>query len=69
MFDGLTVNTYRVQVEKPSDYVFMPKQCGQDVTVDSNVSEAGVTDTITLSNDDLTIDVGVNRKSLILLRK
>ncbi|SFI25109.1 hypothetical protein SAMN04488574_102118 [Bacillus sp. 71mf] len=51
MFDGLTANTYRVQVEKPSGYAFMPKQSGQDITVDSNVREAGVTDTITLSNE------------------
>ncbi|MEM5606758.1 S-layer homology domain-containing protein [Bacillus cereus] len=61
LFDGLTANTYRVQVEKSSGYIFMPKQSGQDVTVDSDVNEAGVTDTITLSNDDVTIDAGVNR--------
>ncbi|MDH4423763.1 MULTISPECIES: M60 family metallopeptidase [Bacillus cereus group] len=61
LFDGLIENTYRVQVEKLTGYIFMPKQSGQDVTVDSNVSEAGVTDAITLLHDDLTIDAGVNR--------
>jgi len=63
LFDGLIENTYRVQVEKPAGYVFMPKQSGQDVTVDSNVSETGITDAITLSNDDLAIDAGVNRNT------
>ncbi|SFQ87014.1 S-layer homology domain-containing protein, partial [Bacillus mycoides] len=61
LFDGLIENTYRVQVKKPAGYVFMQKQSGQDMTVDSNVSETGVTDAITLLHDDLTIDAGVNR--------
>ncbi|MGE7936488.1 M60 family metallopeptidase [Bacillus paramycoides] len=61
LFDGLAENTYRVQVERPSGYVFAPKQSGQDVTVDSNVSETGVTDAITLLHEDLTIDAGVNK--------
>ncbi|MDZ4406749.1 M60 family metallopeptidase [Bacillus cereus] len=61
LFDGLTENTYRVQIEKPSDYVFTPKQNGQDVTVNSNLSETGVTGVITLLHDDLTIDAGINR--------
>ncbi|MEC5240792.1 M60 family metallopeptidase [Bacillus mycoides] len=61
LFDGLIEDTYCVQVEKLTGYIFMPKQSGQDVTVDSNVSEAGVTDAITLLHDDLTIDAGVNR--------
>ena len=63
LFDGLIENTYRVQVEKASGYVFAPKQSGQDVTVDSSVSETGVTDAITLLHDDLTIDAGVNRNT------
>ena len=63
LFDGLIENTYRVQVEKASGYVFAPKQSGQDVTVDSSVSETGVTDAITLLHDDLTIDTGVNRNT------
>ncbi|WP_257156072.1 M60 family metallopeptidase [Bacillus cereus] len=63
LFDGLIENTYRVQVKKSAGYVFMQKQSGQDITVDSNVSETGVTDAITLLHDDLTIDAGVNRNT------
>ncbi|MGE6509873.1 M60 family metallopeptidase [Bacillus cereus] len=61
LFDGLIEDTYRVQVKKPAGYDFTSKQSGQDITVDSNVSETGVTDAITLLHDDLTIDAGVNR--------
>ncbi|MEH6890548.1 M60 family metallopeptidase [Bacillus sp. JJ864] len=63
LFDGLTENIYRVQVEALNGYVFTPKQSGQDVMADSNVSENGVTDYITLLNNDLTIDAGVYRNS------
>lgn len=63
LFDGLIEDTYRVQVKKPAGYDFMPKQSGQDITVDSDVSENGVTDAITLLHDDLTIDTGINRNT------
>ncbi|HDX9578060.1 TPA: isopeptide-forming domain-containing fimbrial protein [Bacillus pseudomycoides] len=63
LFEGLTETTYRVQVVAPSGYVFTSKQGGQDVMADSNVSENGVTDYITLLNDDLTIDAGINSKN------
>ncbi|WP_353958406.1 M60 family metallopeptidase [Bacillus sp. DX4.1] len=63
LFDGLTESIYRVQVETPSGYVFTLKQSGQDVTVDSNVNETGVTDDIAFSNDNLTFDVGITRNN------
>ncbi|PFU22008.1 M60 family metallopeptidase [Bacillus cereus] len=63
LFDGLIEDTYRVQVKKPAGYDFMPKQSGQDITVDSDVSENGVTDAIPLLHDDLTIDAGINRNT------
>ncbi|WP_426940655.1 M60 family metallopeptidase (plasmid) [Bacillus mycoides] len=63
LFDGLTENIYRVQVDTPPGYVFTLKQSGQDVTVDSNVNETGVTNDIAFSNDNLTFDVGVTRNN------
>ena len=63
LFDGLTESIYRVQVETPPGYVFTLKRSEEDVTVDSNVNETGVTDDIAFSNDNLTFDVGVTRNN------
>ncbi len=58
-FFELNPGQYRVRFTAPAGRSFSPRFAGTDRGLDSNVDGNGLSDLITLSSDDLTIDAGV----------
>ena len=58
-FFELNAGQYRLRFTAPAGRSFSPRFAGTDRGLDSNVDGAGLSDLVTLSSDDLTIDAGV----------